>query len=385
MKKISAIILCLMIALGACGCEKPENSENFYKDEAPKVTASASDDTSSVADIEVNYDLSVPDYSEYFELGDLKDLKCEVDLSAYDVTDYAVLNEIGAEFNANIIDVTDRGIDYGDNINISLVGTIDGKEFEGGSVSNYTTLIGSNQIDLDIEKQLLGMKTGETKEIKHKFPDTFRDPIVAGKDVIYKVTVNGIRNYDMTVFTDEHVKEISSYSTFSDLKAAVKNDIEANKQSTKENDVYSIAMNEILNRSTVKGYPEDQLNTLMKDAEDAVAENAKAAGLTVEEYVKKEYNAQSYDEYKTSLKAQNEQYLANMMLVSAMAKAQGLAVTEKEYKDQIDLYKTTYNVSVDDLNKYYKSEDIIFSILIMKIKDWCLANVEVVDISPKID
>jgi trigger factor len=62
------------------------------------------------------------------------------------------------------------------------------------------------------------------------------------------------------------------------------------------------------------------------------------------------------------------------MLISAIAYAEDLTVTDDEYQAQIDEYINEYGITKDQLNAYYTSEDIIFSILVTKVEDWLVDN-----------
>ena len=74
---------------------------------------------------------------------------------------------------------------------IQLQFIINGKQFEGGT-GDYNLKLGSGQFVPGFEDQLIGAKKGEERDVKLRFPDQYV-PGLAGKEVIFKVTVKDIK------------------------------------------------------------------------------------------------------------------------------------------------------------------------------------------------
>ena len=76
-------------------------------------------------------------------LGEYKGLK--KDQAPVEVTEDDVKEELDrvAKRNARTIEITDRAVEDGDNVNIDYAGTIDGVAFDGGTAENQTLVIGS--------------------------------------------------------------------------------------------------------------------------------------------------------------------------------------------------------------------------------------------------
>ena len=105
------------------------------------------------------------------------------------VTDDDVQTAIMAE-TAVTMDDPDATVQKGDTADIAYVGKVDGKEFDGGSSDSYNLVIGSGTFIDGFEDGVIGMKTGETKDLNLKFPDSYQSTDLAGKDVVFTVTVN---------------------------------------------------------------------------------------------------------------------------------------------------------------------------------------------------
>lgn len=86
-------------------------------------------------------------------------------------------------------------VENGDIANIDFVGTMDGEVFDGGSGEGYDLVIGSGSFVPGFEEGVEGMKVGETKDVALTFPEDYYEDM-AGKDVVFAVTVNSISTYD---------------------------------------------------------------------------------------------------------------------------------------------------------------------------------------------
>jgi trigger factor len=79
----------------------------------------------------------------------------------------------------------------GDTVAIHFEGFLNGQQFPGGT-GDFDLKLGSGQFVPGFEDQLIGAKEGELREVKLKFPDQYV-PGLAGKEVVFKVTVKEIK------------------------------------------------------------------------------------------------------------------------------------------------------------------------------------------------
>lgn len=91
----------------------------------------------------------------------------------------------GCESNAK--DIAQNG----DTVVIDFAGFLGDEQFAGGTAENYPLTLGSGQFVPGFEEQLVGAKIGESRDVKITFPQNYV-PGLAGKDVVFKVTVKDI-------------------------------------------------------------------------------------------------------------------------------------------------------------------------------------------------
>lgn len=104
--------------------------------------------------------------------------------------------------------IMDRAVENGDTINLDYAGTENGVAFAGGTAQGATLGIGSGQFIPGFEEGLIGVMPGETVELPLTFPENY-NPEMAGKEVVFTVTVNYIYATDMAQMTDENVAIIT--------------------------------------------------------------------------------------------------------------------------------------------------------------------------------
>lgn len=80
----------------------------------------------------------------------------------------------------------------GDTVVIDFAGFLGEEQFAGGTATDYPLKLGSGTFVPGFEEQLVGAKVGETRDINITFPENYV-PNLAGKDVVFKVTVKEIK------------------------------------------------------------------------------------------------------------------------------------------------------------------------------------------------
>ncbi|MDN5590185.1 MAG: trigger factor, partial [Lacticaseibacillus paracasei] len=102
----------------------------------------------------------------------------------------------------------DGKVETGDTVVIDYVGTVDGKEFDGGSAQNYSLELGSNSFIPGFEDGLVGASKDETVDVKVTFPEDYQAKELAGKDAIFKTTVHEVKSKELPKLDDDFAKDV---------------------------------------------------------------------------------------------------------------------------------------------------------------------------------
>ena len=126
------------------------------------------------------------------KLGKYKDLgvkKDEVKAEAEEIED--AINHMRERYAEDVL--KEGKIANGDIAVIDFEGFIDDKAFDGGKGENYSLKIGSGTFIPGFEEQLVGLKSGDKKDVKVTFPEDYHAEDLKGKEATFKVTVHEVK------------------------------------------------------------------------------------------------------------------------------------------------------------------------------------------------
>ena len=123
------------------------------------------------------------------------------------------------EARAELKPIEDRKIaEKGDVVALSVSIQADGGEFS--RPEPFVDELGSGKLSAEVEAQVAGMTVNDSKEISVVAPADHANPEMAGKNLVYKVTLHGIFTKNMPELTDELVKTLGlDVETVDALKA----------------------------------------------------------------------------------------------------------------------------------------------------------------------
>jgi trigger factor len=118
-----------------------------------------------------------------------------------------------------------RPAEKGDTLKIDFTGYIDDVPFENGSAQGYDIELGSNSLIPGFEDQLIGAEAGQERDVKVTFPADYGAAQLAGKEALFKVTVNQISTRHPRPIDDELAKA-AGFDGLEAMRKAVRERIE---------------------------------------------------------------------------------------------------------------------------------------------------------------
>lgn len=358
MKKKLALALVMTMAvmsLAGCGSSSTANSDAAGSGESD--TASAG--TAELVDLDEESYISGINVDDYVELGEYKGISVEE--VAPSVSDDLVNMYINYYFAPSVAkeDVTDRAVQDGDVVNIDYTGTLKetGKEFDGGSATDYDLTIGSNSFIDGFETGLIGAETGDTKDLDITFPDDYSNADLAGKEVVFSVKINSIQvTPDLS---DENVSTlgISGVESLDDLNTYVHDNLMSQAQSTYDSDVQNAVLDAVEAKCVFQNPPESMVSRFTMELNNSLERQAEyysaqyGSSVTPDDILSSSMSGESYsgtsDEYLRSLAIRQ----CNMMIMlSAIAQKEDITVTDAEVSESSQSALSSYGYS--DLDEY---------------------------------
>jgi trigger factor len=155
-------------------------------------------------------------------LADFKTVTLErqvAEVSDADITE--ALNRIAEQGRPYTPKAEGAAVEKDDKVTISFTGTLDGVPFEGGSGEDVGVNVGSGTFIPGFEDQLIGMKAGEQRLVKVRFPSNYLSEQLAGKDAEFQVTAKSVEAPGEVVLDDALAKTMGLES-LDKMKEAVK-------------------------------------------------------------------------------------------------------------------------------------------------------------------
>ena len=325
---VAMLIMCMAVSAAACGkssdTEKTTTETTDTKDSEDSEKDSTDTDTKEAASSEGKRLVSVKDVSKYVTIGEYKGL--ELTRTSQPVTDDDVQAEINYNLEDNGSEVKDGTVENGDTVTINFTGTIDGKEFDGGSAEDYELVVGDGEMIDGFEDGIVGMKSGETKELDLTFPDDYYEESVAGKAVVFKVTLQKFTR--PAELTDEWVAENTEYKTVDEYREAVKKQLEDTAVQTADYGLYSDAWNKVQAASEIKDYPKEDVDAAKKSYQELNEKYVKDAGMEMADFL--ESQGMSEEDYESECQQYAESKVEQNLIVQGIMDAEGLSIDDEE-------------------------------------------------------
>ena len=280
------------------------------------------------------------------KLGDYKSI--ELEKVEYNVTDEAIEHELHhlQEDNARIISV-DRQVQNGDVVTIDFAGFLGEEQFEGGTAEGHDLEIGSNSFIPGFEEQLIGKNKEEEVDVNVTFPEEYHEESLAGKEVVFKVTIHDIKEKELPELDDEFAKDVSEFDTIDEYKASIKTKLEeelkAQEKVEKENKIVEAAI-ELAEVDIPNGMVETQIDNEIRQFDFRLRNQ----GLELEKYI--ELTGMNIEDMREQFREAAEKRVKADLVLEAIAKAESIEVTDED-KDK-ELEKMAEQYKAEDVEKF---------------------------------
>ena len=252
---------------------------------------------------------------------------------------------------------------------IDFEGFKDGVAFDGGKGENYSLEIGSHTFIPGFEEQVIGMKAGEEKDLNLKFPEDYGVADLAGKDVVFKVKVNEIkekiqRELDEDFFEDLGMEGIDSEEK---LRAEIKASIQAQKEMEAENKYVDTLLEEV-SKNVEVDIPEEMVEEEQDRLMHRFEEQMKMQGISLDIY----YQFTGSTEKDLRSQMEKEAYnnvLFRLMLEEIMIKEEVQVTLEEAEKEADELAKKYQMKKEEFLEQFGGIELVKYDLEMRKVVD----------------
>ncbi len=287
-------------------------------------------------------------------LGDYKGL--EVEEKDTTVTDDDVEAELKKlqERQAELVVVEDGAVEQGDTAVIDFEGFVEGEAFEGGKAENYSLEIGSNQFIPGFEEQLVGLKTGEEKDVEVNFPEEYHAEELAGKPATFKVKLHDIKRKELPELDDEFAKDVNeNVETLDELKKELKDKLQKDKEHEADHEIRDTLVEKAAENATID-IPEAMVNTEVDRMLQEFEQRLQMQGMNLDMYY--QFSGQDADAMREQFKTDGEKRVRINLTLEAIAETEGLEVSDEDVDNELEKMAEMYQRSVEEIKSIFAAQ-----------------------------
>ena len=277
-----------------------------------------------------------------------------------EVSNEEIEHELGhlLEKYTEVVTKEDGEVENGDIAVIDFEGFKDGVAFDGGKGENYSLEIGSGIFIPGFEEQLVGMKTGEEKDIQVTFPEDYMAEDLKGKEVTFKVKVNEIkqkqkRELDKDFFDDLGMEGVD---TKEKLEKEIKEKISAQKEVEAENSHIDRLLEEI-GKNVDVDIPEEMVEEEIDHMMEQFKERLEMQGISLDMYLK--FTQSDEKALRDQMEKDAYQRVLYRLMLEEIVKLEHIEVTDEEVEKELDEMAKKYNMEKDELVKMFHDKAMI--------------------------
>ena len=297
----------------------------------------------------------------------------EIPKIEYNVSDEDVEKEISsmAERNSRLVTVEDREAKLGDTAIIDYEGFVGDVAFEGGKGENHSLELGSGQFIPGFEDQIVGKKTGETFDVNVTFPKEYHAEELQGKDAVFKVKLNELKEKVLPDIDDEFAKDVSEFDTLEELKADSRKKLEKTAADKAKNEKETAILDflcEHLKADIPDVMVETQIDNMMKDFEMRIS----SQGIDMNTYMT--YMGLDPKTMRDSFREQAERRVKTTLALEKILELENISATDEEGEAEIQKMADQYQMELEKVKSFVKLEDVKEDLAMRKTMEFLLEN-----------
>ena len=246
------------------------------------------------------------------------------------------------------IEIKDDKIENGDTAIIDFEGFKDDVAFEGGKGENYPLEIGSHTFIPGFEEQLVGLKTGDDKDVKVTFPEDYPSEELKGKEVVFKVKIHEVKTrvlpeLNEDFFTDLGVENVNSEKELEEYASSL---IKNRKELELENKLIDEILEKVSKETEIE-LPEELVHEEVHRMMDSYNQKLQMQGLSLEQYM--QFTNKTMEDLEKELKDEASKNITYRYMLEHIAEKENLEISEEEIKEETTRLAQMYQMSEEEL------------------------------------
>lgn len=269
------------------------------------------------------------------KLGNYKGI--HVKMPEIEPTEAEIAAALEAAAKQNIVPVeVDRPAKLGDTTVIDFKGYLDGEAFAGGEGADFPLTLGSGQFIPGFEEQLVGAKAGDQVDVNVTFPENYHAAALAGKAVVFKVTVHKVQEQQKQPLTPEQETQVRAQAA-------------QQKKALADQQIEDQVLGKILEESQVT-LPDAMVESEANICVQQFAAEISAKSMSIEQFCQQ--TGKTIDSIRKEMEPLARRRIQLRLVLSAIAQAENLTATDEELDGYWERMSQQYGLPKDQLKHY---------------------------------
>ena len=273
----------------------------------------------------------------------------------------------------------DRAAEEGDQVVIDFLGKVDDVAFEGGEAKDYPLQLGAKRFIEGFEDQLIGAKTGESRDVNVTFPEDYQKEELAGKPAVFEVTVKTVNGPKLPELDDpEFLKALGAEEGgVETLRNEVRQSMERELKQKIDAQVKEQVLDKLLDANPIElpsALVEDEINQMANQARQSM-------GMQGEQAVT--------DEIREALGERARRRVGLGLMVGELIREKGFQADADKVRTRIEELAQSYEDPQAVLNWYYQDKSRLSGVEALVLEDqvveWLLSEVKTDEVSKAFD
>jgi len=236
------------------------------------------------------------------------------------------LDRLREEF-AELRPVEGRPAQKGDFPSVDFAGSVGAEPVEQLQGQDYMVELGSGDLLPELEEGMIGLEAGEEKVIPLDFPEDHGAESLAGKTVDFSVTVKEIKEKVLPEPNDELAKDVSEFETLLELRADIRQKLEAGKKEAADNSFRDMAVSMAANNAEVE-VPEAVVNRRAEEMVSEFGQSLSYRGADLDQYL--QMTNTTRESLVENFRPRASDFVRSGLVLDAVAKAEELKILDEE-------------------------------------------------------
>ncbi|HPO73793.1 MAG TPA: trigger factor [Armatimonadota bacterium] len=225
-----------------------------------------------------------------------------------------------------------------------------------------------------------GARIGETREMPVHFPDDFQDPVLAGKDVTFKITVKALKTKQVPELNDEFAQKVSDVADLAALRDQIRQQLEESAREVAEREVRDQLVEQVVSRSEVH-FPEVLVQEQTAEMLRRQASELERQNLTIDDFLRS--REIDFPTYERELREDARRRIRTQLVLEQIAEQEKIEVTDEEIDQEIERMASSAGVSSSAIRAAFEKQNSLAglrtSIFFRKVVDLLVQSARIVE------